>query len=124
MTSTVDTMKKFMNVLDTSSRGGLSGLNEAVQAVSRFSSANDWIQNFINECNDFNTTNSHGYTSVDNFLLSFTLTPSTPATFNFGFVVLIISLKIIVICSKPCNESTSSCIGIITESAAFSAFFV
>lgn len=68
MTSTVDTMKKFMNVLDTSSRGGLSGLNEAVQAVSRFSSANDWIQNFINECNDFNTTNSHGYTSVDNFL--------------------------------------------------------
>ena len=42
-------IKTFMQTLDASAAGGMTGLDEAVRACSRFSSAQDWIDSFVNE---------------------------------------------------------------------------
>lgn len=54
MASALSTIKKFMKVLDKTSKSGTSALNEAVKSVSNFSSWSELVSTMVKDCANFN----------------------------------------------------------------------
>ena len=50
MTTPQDRIKTLMNTLDNTSLHGIAALDEAVRACSDFSSTQDWLDNFLKDC--------------------------------------------------------------------------
>lgn len=66
MSTNQECILTLMSALDSTSSTSTAALDEAIRACSNFSSASDWIQSFLNECENYVLNNS--YSSAYAFL--------------------------------------------------------